>query len=236
MEPSAVECALCLENLKDPRNLICGHTYCLACLEQLVRHNSTTNSTCPTCRKPWEIPLNDVKNLPKNYIVNKLLEHIKKPVKCKTHLDKVVCAFCICKTCEKLICLMCTSTDHKNHEYIGLDEVQTDKILREKIDHFVKRYEHEKAIIAKKLVSIDEEIKRVDSFRADLIKGLEENVAKSFSGLDSYVVQIKSVINRFKTEQIDRIRICEPARMLAETKSLKEMKTRQAETECFKMR
>ncbi|KAH8103930.1 hypothetical protein BXZ70DRAFT_905065 [Cristinia sonorae] len=48
-------CVLCLEVLKDPAALPCGHVFCYECLVQLVRNVQPYVHThfCPTCRHPY---------------------------------------------------------------------------------------------------------------------------------------------------------------------------------------
>lgn len=69
--PAALECALCLDVFNDPRNLPCGHTFCLECLSRFVdksknRKKSTSSLECSLCKRPWEVPQDGVTALPKN--------------------------------------------------------------------------------------------------------------------------------------------------------------------------
>lgn len=56
-----MECPMCYElynnELKIPRNLICGHTYCEYCLNQTMQIKKRIE--CPTCRvkhDPYIVP------------------------------------------------------------------------------------------------------------------------------------------------------------------------------------
>lgn len=69
-----LECGICLEQLEiTSRVLPCQHTFCLRCLEGIVR--SQKELRCPECRTLVEIPVHD---LPTNILLNRLLEGIKK--------------------------------------------------------------------------------------------------------------------------------------------------------------
>ena len=66
-----LECGYCLEKFQNPRNLPCGHTFCLSCLQSQVNNKKTTNSySCGLCRHPWTIPDGGLSSLPKNYVVD----------------------------------------------------------------------------------------------------------------------------------------------------------------------
>ena len=62
------ECAVCMETFKSPRILSCFHTFCLACLKQLVQHSPGTFS-CPTCRTAIEVPVGGVDKFQVNFYV-----------------------------------------------------------------------------------------------------------------------------------------------------------------------
>ncbi len=47
---SLTDCALCLEPFTEPKQLPCTHTFCLQCLEQLVRLQPQNSFPCPECR------------------------------------------------------------------------------------------------------------------------------------------------------------------------------------------
>ena len=60
-------CCVCLEALKEvkePKELPCGHVNCKSCLEGLIQHNSGAQLTCPTCRSKTEVPNNDISSFP----------------------------------------------------------------------------------------------------------------------------------------------------------------------------
>ena len=43
-------CSVCLERLRDPRTLLCGHSFCHGCLTRLMSACSYTGRRCPDCR------------------------------------------------------------------------------------------------------------------------------------------------------------------------------------------
>ena len=43
-------CPVCQDIFKDPRQLPCGHSLCMDCLEGMVGHTSDLPFRCPDCR------------------------------------------------------------------------------------------------------------------------------------------------------------------------------------------
>ena len=62
---SLLECSECLQVFQDPRNLPCGHTFCLQCIKK------TNNRLCSLCKGEWSLPANGWQELSKNFIVEK---------------------------------------------------------------------------------------------------------------------------------------------------------------------
>ncbi|KAI0272551.1 hypothetical protein BC834DRAFT_857262 [Gloeopeniophorella convolvens] len=51
-------CAICLDALKSPVSLPCGHVYCHSCISEAIKTTSNPSSSvayCPTCREPVSI-------------------------------------------------------------------------------------------------------------------------------------------------------------------------------------
>ncbi|KAL0173447.1 hypothetical protein M9458_029415, partial [Cirrhinus mrigala] len=50
--PEAFACPICLDILKDPATLPCGHSYCLLCIQKHWDRSATKSSyECPQCRQ-----------------------------------------------------------------------------------------------------------------------------------------------------------------------------------------
>ncbi len=52
-----LDCALCLEEFTDPKQLPCTHTFCLQCLEELIRTHPGNKFPCPECRASVKVGL-----------------------------------------------------------------------------------------------------------------------------------------------------------------------------------
>lgn len=50
MEPAILGCPICYQLLEEPKFLLCGHGFCLSCIDSALFHKSE----CPVCREPVE--------------------------------------------------------------------------------------------------------------------------------------------------------------------------------------
>ena len=67
-----LQCSVCLETYKNPKQLLCHHICCLECLRPLVK--SQQSVTCPLCRKSTPVPAGGVDSLQSAVHVAGLLE------------------------------------------------------------------------------------------------------------------------------------------------------------------
>ena len=119
-----LQCTVCLETLKDPRTLPCCHSFCQACLEDVVQtsRNKAPHGRefpCPNCRALFILdPDKHVADMPRNYFICNI-------VKVAAVLDRgigVPCSYncsksysvARCVTCEKFLCRECL-TDHNKY-------------------------------------------------------------------------------------------------------------------------
>ncbi|EPQ56781.1 hypothetical protein GLOTRDRAFT_128242 [Gloeophyllum trabeum ATCC 11539] len=76
-------CIICLDTLKSPVALPCGHVFCCACIERIVTTIKpfTSQHCCPSCRRPYSISTIDPSMIPSH-----LHQHIFPPIR-KLYLD-----------------------------------------------------------------------------------------------------------------------------------------------------
>ena len=103
-------CAVCLESLteKSPRQLTCLHTFCLPCLENLPV--TMYQIECPTCRQYTQLKNGIVYDLPVNFSIIQMKEHMQKLLIQRDsvcHLCKAIIAEHKCKDCTHLLCWSC---------------------------------------------------------------------------------------------------------------------------------
>ena len=84
-----LECRLCSRTYRQPKMLVCQHTFCADCLEThyemdeqdrpyrfLLSHNRDLSCPCCRCRTP--IPTGGISRLPDNFLVAKLTDVIRR--------------------------------------------------------------------------------------------------------------------------------------------------------------
>ncbi|CAJ1072787.1 E3 ubiquitin/ISG15 ligase TRIM25-like [Xyrichtys novacula] len=103
-------CSVCLEILRDPVTIPCGHSYCLACIEDYWnRAKQKGQYSCPQCRQVF----NPKPLLSRNTVLGEVLEKLQQSGLADTaqHLSKpeeVTCSVCtVRKTKAVKSCLVC---------------------------------------------------------------------------------------------------------------------------------
>ena len=111
-------CGVCREVYRSPRLLPCFHTFCLHCVEGLMRAHGGYSFPCPQCRKPTTVPSEGALGFQTNfYITEQELELERKgpwTIRCNAHVEEPLVLFCV--QCDCAICIFCKLTKHENHE------------------------------------------------------------------------------------------------------------------------
>ena len=126
-------CPICLEEVRDPKDLPCFHTFCKSCIQTYISSTaactgdqSVKSIECPVCRKSAPAPRNDVSSeewascLPQNkLIVSMSVDNEQSENKNCTFCqksNKAVEAKHWCKTCMEVMCDHCKSY----HSYVPI--------------------------------------------------------------------------------------------------------------------
>ncbi|XP_071943694.1 tripartite motif-containing protein 2-like [Antedon mediterranea] len=121
-----LECSICLQRFTDPKALNCLHTYCLNCLQDLMRRHGKIR--CQKCRETYDLKDGDLKHLKCNETISYLVEYVEKIESEKPE----TCSRCLnqpqhyCSECEMYMCRQCIQ-QHKmfptleNHSLYTLD-------------------------------------------------------------------------------------------------------------------
>ncbi|XP_071496558.1 uncharacterized protein [Diadema antillarum] len=131
-----LECPICLTLFNQPKSLICSHTFCKHCLQQICQTQpSRQNIACPICRKETPVPSADVSKLQTNVPVNSLVDEVKtkNPICTVCEMDEKQPAVSYCQDCGKYMCESCENIHSlwkpvSSHEVVPMSEVLSGKV------------------------------------------------------------------------------------------------------------
>ncbi|XP_078361721.1 E3 ubiquitin-protein ligase TRIM71-like [Oculina patagonica] len=103
-----VSCSVCMTTLTEPKQLPCLHSFCLHCLEGILRTSGRRDViNCPECRRESRVPASgNLNDLPTNFRINSLLD-VLAIKECST--TGVKCGNCDKKSAQSLYCFQCSS-------------------------------------------------------------------------------------------------------------------------------
>ena len=101
-----VSCSVCMTTFTDPKTLPCLHSFCLHCLNGILRTSGRLDIiTCPECRRESRVPgSGNLKDLPTNFRINSLLD-VLAIKECNT--TAVKCGNCDKKSSKSFYCFQC---------------------------------------------------------------------------------------------------------------------------------
>ena len=131
-----MQCSICMEPFKNPKDLPCFHTFCFECLAKYGKDKQPGDvMACPLCRQMFKIPAGGFKKLPNNIFIEQIAEGAKL-FKAETPSSGVQCDGCkernartYCVECSASMCDEC-SVPHGNlkatraHKVVSLAEME----------------------------------------------------------------------------------------------------------------
>ena len=101
-----VSCSVCMITFTDPKQLPCLHSFCLHCLNGILRTSGRHDIiTCPECRRESTVPCSgNLKDLPTNFRINSLLDVLA--IK-ECHSTGVKCGNCDKRSVQSFYCFQC---------------------------------------------------------------------------------------------------------------------------------
>ncbi|GAA6222403.1 E3 ubiquitin/ISG15 ligase TRIM25-like isoform X1 [Lates japonicus] len=106
-------CPICQDIFKDPRQLPCGHSLCMGCLEKMMDHSSDIPFRCPDCRSFF----GQIIKVQKSYTLSNIVEDFRENSRERGKRTKTVyCDYCPEKnTVAMKMCLKCEVSMCKEH-------------------------------------------------------------------------------------------------------------------------
>ena len=113
-----LECAICFETFTVPKKLLCDHTFCEKCLQDMYKASGQPGYlTCPTCRTTTSVPAKGIAGLRNDFRANEMKDTIGSLTQHNGSQDnvcnqcekrqEVVAAAWHCFTCAKKYCESC---------------------------------------------------------------------------------------------------------------------------------
>ncbi|XP_073491877.1 uncharacterized protein [Aquarana catesbeiana] len=128
-----MECPVCIDILSDPTTLMCGHNFCMKCIETAFNNQKKNNLFCPVCKQKYESrPILKI-----NYALRKVARFFKSRLS-KSNNGDLNCTYCIedpgvavksCLLCETSLC----------DEHLNLHSKKEEHILIEPTTYFKER-------------------------------------------------------------------------------------------------
>ena len=152
-----VSCSVCMNTFTDPKQLPCLHSFCLHCLNGILRKSDRHDVICcPECRRESRVPRSgNLNDLPTNFRINSLLD-VLAIKECST--TGVKCKNCDKRSAQSLYCFQCCGfwcddcitghnmiRENKEHRVLALKDFQDEdyeKVLKRPA--FCQKKHHEK--------------------------------------------------------------------------------------------
>eukprot|EP00057_Strongylocentrotus_purpuratus_P006803 XP_011661277.1 PREDICTED: tripartite motif-containing protein 59-like [Strongylocentrotus purpuratus] len=132
----SLECPVCLNTFTDPKILSCSHTYCKACLDNLLEcHGHDQMLRCPVCRAETQVPNQEVNKLPANLALKSLIEDMNNQYQFCSNCNSEdrPQAVVYCQDCGRYFCITCHNKHSQwpvfiSHEILAMSEIVSGKV------------------------------------------------------------------------------------------------------------
>ena len=218
-----LNCSICLDTYKEPKELQCYHIFCKSCLVKLTSRDKQEGLiiSCPTCRQVTPVPANGVSGLQSAFNIVPFLE-IKdtldnvKPCLAPSNLgggdiEEIPPAtparsstYCLshndktvelyCKTCNELICYKCAIKGGKHQSHDYESISEAFERIREETSHLQEPIEKQLSISNSALAELDAHCKKIATTIADI----EMDIHQSFKIL-------QDTLKARKTQLLDQL-------------------------------
>uniref|UniRef100_A0A3P8TRK0 B box-type domain-containing protein n=1 Tax=Amphiprion percula TaxID=161767 RepID=A0A3P8TRK0_AMPPE len=209
-----LSCSICLDLLKDPVTIPCGHNYCL---NYDIYFTGRGHVSCDFCTERKRNTVKSCLQCLVSYCDQHLQPHYQSPA-IKNHklvdpskkLQQNICSHhnevmkIFCHTDQKCICYLCSLGEHRGHATVPVSEERTEKqkelkLVCEKIQQRIQDRETDVEVLQQEVEAInqsaDTAVRDIDSFSKDLIYLIKE---KSWDVKQQIRSQQETEVNKAK--------------------------------------
>uniref|UniRef100_A0A3B5L0F4 RING-type domain-containing protein n=1 Tax=Xiphophorus couchianus TaxID=32473 RepID=A0A3B5L0F4_9TELE len=124
LDEDMLRCSICLDLLKDPVTIPCGHNYCSECIKNhWKQQDQKAIYSCPQCREVFT----------PRPVVGKMLAELVEEIK-KVALRDAPCLHqyvgpgdeIFCRSDQRTICFLCSMDEHKGHDTVSAAAERTE--------------------------------------------------------------------------------------------------------------
>ncbi|XP_064409030.1 E3 ubiquitin-protein ligase TRIM52-like [Latimeria chalumnae] len=214
-------CSICLDLYTDPVMLDCSHSFCRACISQIM-WKTKGNLSCPHCRqvffhtslKPNLALANIVESFKGSDWKAETSEQSRKRQKleekdefyCEKHEEKLKL---FCEEDQEMVCLVCAmSESHKSHNLLPIKEAF--QIYKEKTSYLKKQMREDFSKLHKFINKEEGDFKnKLERKEMEVLKQLEENgvkTAQQISRVEQSISEIQKRLNSQRQELLKDIK------------------------------
>ncbi|KAJ1173576.1 hypothetical protein NDU88_005406 [Pleurodeles waltl] len=165
----AATCSICLEYIRDPVTIDCGHNFCRTCITQCWEGRDE-NLPCPQCRR-----VSQGKELRSNWQLRSIVEVLQQQEENMCVKHKLPLQL-FCEKDQELICLVCReSVEHKIHCVSPIEEAAQNyktkllellSPLKKKMESKIKEEEQHKTTMVKLGTEMQKIVAEIEQLRS----------------------------------------------------------------------
>uniref|UniRef100_A0A3P9BJN4 B box-type domain-containing protein n=1 Tax=Maylandia zebra TaxID=106582 RepID=A0A3P9BJN4_9CICH len=191
MDQTKICCSVCLDLLKDPVTIPCGHSYCMNCIKNVACDVCTGRKmkafkSCLFCLASYcEKHLQPHYDSP-TFKKHKLVEPSKKLQEniCSRH-DEVMKMFC--RTDQQSICYLCSVDEHKGHDTVSAAAERTER--QRELESFTELIH----LIPKRSSDVKQQIRSQRETEVSRVKELQEKLEQEITELKRKDAELKQL-------------------------------------------
>uniref|UniRef100_A0A671NCN6 Tripartite motif-containing protein 16-like n=1 Tax=Sinocyclocheilus anshuiensis TaxID=1608454 RepID=A0A671NCN6_9TELE len=191
-------CPVCLDLLKDPVTIQCGHSYCKCCITGCWDHEDQKRVySCPQCKQTFSPRPALARNtmLTELKIQSRQVLSGVKVTDATGRLQEMICQkhakhlemYCI--TDQQFICVLCTKYEHKNHDTVSAAAQRTEKQVINTSDQVNTQSVEDSERVFTEL------IRSIESSRSELLRLIRDQEKTAVSRAEGRLERLEQEIN-----------------------------------------